>query len=1274
MGKLIRLELFNFKSYKGHHVMLFGDSYFTSIIGPNGSGKSNSMDAISFVLGIKSSHLRSTHLKDLIYRGRVLKHATINADGTATAPETNGAQTNGHTNGDVDGEQLTEGSQRNDPTSAWVMAVYEDDAGEEQRWKRSITSQGQSEYRINNRVVTAKQYNEALETENILIKARNFLVFQGDVEAIANQNPRDLTRLIEQISGSLEYKADYERLKADAYKAAEEQGYMLHTRRGINSEIRQWQKEKQEADEFAKKASDRDEAVVQHILWKLFHYQRVIDESTEEIQRQQEELKEFRRKNQSFEESLETARREQARASREVSKIEKEIKKAEKDIEGKRNDLVPIDEKISISTRQLDSYKTRIEEVSKQRDNRAQRVDHMTKQLETVQKSQKKWEEEWQATQQQQGRQLSSDDLKQYNQIRGDVTKRTAEAQTQVDIITRQIKTDEETLNSLRGKVEQLEGQVGRFESEIDDLKTRHHDLASQAKTAQRDIDGKKKQYNNLSSERVRSANLQTELEEKLQGILRRLADADYGKHESEKEARAKQIVADLKRIFPGVRGRLHELCRPKQKKYETAMASVLGRHFGSVVVDTEKTARDCIAHLREQRLGQATFLPLDSITVHTVNPGLKGMHKKMRLAIDTIEYDHKNERAMMYGCGNAMVCDDLDTARYLCFDKRVDAKAVTLDGTVIHKGGLMTGGRGPQDRNAKRWEEADLENLRMTKDKILADIASLPKPRRSEEEQISNELSSLEHRLEYLNGETKAYKRNIASKEKELADAKHRLKETRPKFQAQDTSVSNLKARLQQHQDKISAVEDELFAAFCQRLGFDNIRVYEAQQGTLQQEAAQKNFEYSTQRTRLENQLQFETVDLQSLDERVKNLHASLSRDENLIAEFEHAKAQVDKEIRALQKARDKLGKQMASLKETQAEKVREAARARAELAEQTKSVELTLKRVADLEAEIQRNASGRYALLRKCKIDEVRLPLEEGSMPLESLPLDDILQAGGGAVEDEDEMDIDEGNGARDGEVGLGAEIRDYGIEIDFDELDEDLQEDDSPKTEQSLLDKIKSMSTELDKMAPNMRATDRLEEVESRLKSTEKDFESARRAAKRAKDDFEDVKDRRLELFNRAFSHISDQIGPVYKELTRSQALPLGGQAYLDTEDPEEPYLQGIKYHAMPPLKRFRDMEQLSGGEKTMAAMALLFSIHSFQPSPFFVLDEVDAALDNANVAKISKYIRDHAGPGMQFIVISLKAGLFQESEALVGVMRDQGVNSSRALTLDLRKYTS
>lgn len=105
-------------------------------------------------------------------------------------------------------------------------------------------------------------------------------------------------------------------------------------------------------------------------------------------------------------------------------------------------------------------------------------------------------------------------------------------------------------------------------------------------------------------------------------------------------------------------------------------------------------------------------------------------------------------------------------------------------------------------------------------------------------------------------------------------------------------------------------------------------------------------------------------------------------------------------------------------------------------------------------------------------------------------------------------------------------------------------------------------------------------------------------------------------------------------------------------------------------MPPLKRFRDMEQLSGGEKTVAALALMFAIHSYKPSPFFILDEVDAALDNTNVAKVANYVRDHASDTFQFIVISLKSSFYEKAEGLCGIYRDKASNGSRCLTLKLK----
>jgi structural maintenance of chromosome 1 len=264
----------------------------------------------------------------------------------------------------------------------------------------------------------------------------------------------------------------------------------------------------------------------------------------------------------------------------------------------------------------------------------------------------------------------------------------------------------------------------------------------------------------------------------------------------------------------------------------------------------------------------------------------------------------------------------------------------------------------------------------------------------------------------------------------------------------------------------------------------------------------------------------------------------------------------------------------------------------------------------------------------------------------------------------DDEDAMDVDGEDSAR-----QAGGYNDYGIHIDFEGLADNLKEDASDDTGALIQEQMRTLENDLEKMAPNMRSAERLEATSERLKATDREFHDSRTAAREATTAFEKVKKKRHDLFRRAYDHIEKQISPVYKELTKTQTFPLGGSASLSLEEDDEPYLYGVAYHAMPPLKRFRGMEHLSGGEKTMAALALLFAVHTYAPSPFFVLDEVDAALDNNNTASLANYVRDHAGPGMQFVVISLKTGLFQNSETLVGVMRDQGVNSSRALTLDV-----
>jgi len=226
---------------------------------------------------------------------------------------------------------------------------------------------------------------------------------------------------------------------------------------------------------------------------------------------------------------------------------------------------------------------------------------------------------------------------------------------------------------------------------------------------------------------------------------------------------------------------------------------------------------------------------------------------------------------------------------------------------------------------------------------------------------------------------------------------------------------------------------------------------------------------------------------------------------------------------------------------------------------------------------------------------------------------------------------------------------------------------------KKKASFEENISKATAEIEKLAPNLKAIDHFKDVKDRLATTQGDWNSKKKDAQVASEAYEKIKQERTSRLLKAFEHIQKAIDPIYKGLTIGTNFPMGGKAYLHLENNEEPYLGGIKYTAMPPMKRFRDMSELSGGEQTIAALALLFAVHSAHPAPFFVLDEVDAALDNVNVAKVSQYIRNRSRKDqLQCLVISLKDTFYTKADALVGIFKDQKLQSSGVATVDLTQY--
>ncbi|KAF8983388.1 Structural maintenance of chromosomes protein 1 [Entomortierella lignicola] len=1299
MGRLHRIELENFKSYKGHQTIgPFKD--FTCVIGPNGAGKSNLMDAISFVLGIKSAQLRSSQLRELIYRDR--------------AEESEETQRNGSTS-------RQGATNDNDPRKTSVMAVYQEDDGSEIKFTRSANMAGVSEYKINGKVMLYADYDKALQKINILVKARNFLVFQGDVEAIASQSPKDLTKLIEQISGSLELKQEYDRLQQEQERAVENSTFNFHKKKGINAEIKQYQEQKAEAERFETLQEEKANLLINYLVWKLFHIEQNITATEKAIATKNETLSTTQSELDVLDEALKSSKKELATAQRDTYRKERSIAKREIALSNLHPEAVSLDEKIAHVTKKIKSIKTNGAAVKEIYNTQNQRVTQQQTELAQMEKAAAKFEDEARAQEESRGVTLSQEDLASYSSMKEEVALRTVAQTQQLGHLKRNIKTAREENSRLKDSVTELELKKGRLVDQETNLVDHQRKVESHIAQVLQDQSRAQQELSNLNNERLRIEKTELELNEKLTNTLNQLMEAKLDQRESEKEQRFKETLSSLKRIFPGVHGRVTDLCKPTQRKYDAAISVILGRHLDAIVVDREKTAIDCIQLLREQRSGHATFLPLDTLVVKPVNDRLRSLAKGARLAIDVVQYDEALERAIQYVCGNALVCDTMEVAKHVCYELGQQVKAVALDGTIFHKSGLITGGQSGIGSGARRWEERVVEDLKKRRDTMLAQLNELSKTKKRgmPEETLKSELAGIESKLSFSREDLNATKRKLNGIHEEIKLIEAELSEKMPILERSSRELALHEGEISGIEETVHQIEDQIFASLCQKVGVSNIREYEEQKLKRSQQLSERRAKYETVLSKLRNQLLFETTQLSETKERLSRLETMMTLETAALDEYEGQRDDIQSKQAQIQKEIETLKQELEAAQSTFQTCSDRVNAHKKQLARVNKQVDVLTKDISAKESLVEKLDSERSSIFRRCKLEQIELPMEKGS--LNDVSLDDV-EGYRQPISGEDNMGMD-----IDSEAGTpirssqGRRSQEWKIIVDFSELDEDqrqvlpssklvssssisqssdaasldlnrltisqsqtgsqlsgLAEADQAevntmeKVENDYLDRLRHLSDEIERLAPNMKAIERLDGVEARLKQTDKEFNAARKSARTIKEAFAAVKQERFEKFNRAFQHISEKIDEIYKALTQSTAFPMGGTAYLSLEDTEEPYLDGIRYHAMPPLKRFRDMDQLSGGEKTMAALALLFAIHSYRPSPFFVLDEIDAALDNMNVARIGHYLQEHASNSLQFIVISLKSSLYERGQGLVGIYRDQGVNSSKTLTLALDQF--
>ncbi|RKO99469.1 hypothetical protein CXG81DRAFT_14460 [Caulochytrium protostelioides] len=1246
LGRLVQVELENFKSYRGHQII--GPFHqFTSIIGPNGAGKSNLMDAISFVLGVKSAQLRSGQLRELIYRG-----AAATANDASTPPD------------DIDSLR---------PTTCSVSAVLETAEGNTLVFKRTVLESGTSEYRVNGRVRPYEAYNRALEQQNLLVKAKNFLVFQGDVEAVAVQTPMDLTRMIETISGSAAHAPEYERLKALQNRAADAFASHFSTRRGITAQVKHVQAQQDEAERYESVRNKQRDLTTRETLFRVAATQSRLVRARDRLALHRARAAQAQRALGADAAAQQQRRRDLARAQRDLLTQQRRAKEARR----ARDGLQP-------SALRLQTRRTHLErEMERVRREREREAAALAEQRETAAGLTRQL--------QQMDLTLEAFEAKASRDVRfgeGQITKALVKAydqtRRQVDGMT---ESERERLAALRRAERQARHRRDNAMAERDMEQPkldqvvaalRKHDAQAEALTARYDVaqlalDDLTTRQQEADTERRRLMQTEADLNERLKETQRALVDARDVQQLTARETRQRETLAALTRLLgPGrVHGTVAELGRPVHERDDHALSVLLGRHADAIVTDSKATAMQCIAYLREQRLGQAMFLPLDTVEAPRDLDRNRETVRRLpacALALDRITFDAPFTRIFQMALGNSVICESLDVARRVVFDHKIQVKAVTPDGDVVHKSGLMTGGQrntiagargssGNRRALARRSDERQLNQLLALRTQLAGEMADIIEAKRNvvPDETFESDRARLQKQLS-----------QIVQEQQVLSSTRSGQVATRDALQAR---LAELTTAIQQHGSRLAEIENEIrevdavlydvekreFASFCKEAKFKHVRDYEERYLDLNSAMEAQRLALKTQTAKLMHAMTFAQERIDESVKRLAEFDTTLSGFGVSLAEIDAEESKLTEQTAAMDKDAEALEATVTSLTNQVAELEAALQQERKAQAAQRREADALAAQTAVGEAELERVRADLDALFRRCKFEQIHLPLAGSDSDflavLASYDAEAEAEALASQAEDpneEDDMEVDghptAARAAEPATEAMTAEIA-------------------------ALEREREALRAQLERMAPVHVKEGNLASAQERLQRSTAASEAARREAKAAREHFQPVRQARFDTFMRAFEHISARIDRIYKLLTASRAMPTGGTAYLSLENSDEPYLEGIKYHAVPPMKRFRDIEQLSGGEKTVAALALLFAVHTYRPAPFFVLDEVDAALDNTNVAKVTNYIRRVVSAHRRFIIISLKHAFYERAQALVGIYKDQARASSRVLTLDL-----
>ena len=1168
------IEVQGFKSFANKIVFDFHNG-ITGIVGPNGSGKSNVADAVRWVLGEQSAkQLRGAKMEDVIFAG----------------------------------------TQNRKPVGFAYVAITLDNSDhalpveyDEVTVSRRVYRSGESEYKINGhscrlRDVTEMFYDTGIGKEGYSI------IGQGQIDKILSGKPDERRELFDEAAGIVKFK----RRKSAAIKKLENERSNLVRVNDILSELEKQvgplKQQSEKAKEYLNYKTDLKKYDVNAFLLETDRIRKETAELNDRLKIVDDDLEDSKSEYDNTKSEYEAAENQLNDINAQIDENSQTVSALELESQKLQGEINVFTEQIKTFNANKQLHSERLLDIEKDKQNKNNSVKELREQYNNL-----------------------NTELSEYNDKLAAINDTAKALNAEIEGISGQIDNRQNSIYDNLTEQSTIKAENQKFVTMLEQLEIKKSELTSHIIKGKSDESAQKQVIKSLTAELDNAVgkleDINNSIEESNTSVTQLKAEIaeknseldkltqNYHREKSRLESliniterydgygNSIKKIMELKDSNPGILGVIADIVKV-EKQYETAIETALGGTIQNIVTDKEATAKELIGYLKQNKLGRATFLPLNAIHARNTLENEACINEKgvIGVASNLVRVSFEYEGLAKYLLGRILVVDNIDNALLIAKKYKYTLRIVTLEGEQLNPGGSMTGGAFRNSSNLL-GRRREIEELKQS-------VSNTNK-------QITQEKAAVAD----LRNQVAKYREALDSYNKLLRETHIRKNTIDVNLKQADLKLSEIIASYGDDIKEQASIDSEILKISESRNQVSgNLNLLDNQN-----EAARKEIE------NLGKTLEAKKSEEAAVALKIENLKISHSSIEQKASFINENIERLCKELDNLEEEKTSIQEKISETKELVSAKQADIELVKNSIEESERKITAIGEKLEDLRAAKEKvNASHKEFFKKREELNEKIILLEKDSMRLHN-QYDRLEESYDSLVDymwNEYELTYS------------------YALELKSDELN----------NINDIRKQINILKAAIKKLGDvNVNAIEEYKSVSKRYEFMKTQHDDMIEAEESLMKVIEELDEGMRTQFTAKFEEIKVEFDKVFKELFG------GGRGTIELVEGEDILEAGILIISQPPGKKLQNMMQLSGGEKALTAIALLFAIQNLKPSPFCLLDEIEAALDDSNVGRYANYLHKLT-KHTQFIVITHRRGTMSAADRLYGItMQEKGVST-------------